>query len=301
MPTSPPTVTPLPTPVPQTSDPENFDTRADEFLGALPNWEDDLDALGENVYANAVEAHEDAVDAAASALAAAASETVSVGNTDYMATSTSSLTMAAGTKTVALAQAGKAFVATDQVVLVYRPDPEVRLIGTVDSVVGQTLTVTVSAEGVVGSGGPYANWLVVLQAFYVDGATAAELLAAASAYVAITPKALKDAQAAYALTDAATVTPDGLLGRNFTWTIGGNRTLGAIQNTYPNARGTITITQDATGSRVLAVNSAWKRQGGLGVLSIAAGAVDELLYEVKAVDGSGNATRIVYELIKAPR
>ncbi len=41
-----PSITPLPTPVPQTSDPANFDARADAFLAALPNFATELNALG---------------------------------------------------------------------------------------------------------------------------------------------------------------------------------------------------------------------------------------------------------------
>lgn len=132
------------------------------------------------------------------------------------------------------------------------------------------------------------------------GATTAQILAATSLTAAITPGGNKAALVPYALTDGATVTPNGLLGLDFTWPIGGNRTLGAITNTYPGARGTITCTQDATGNRILAVHSSWKRRGGLGVLSTTALAVDEIPYEVKAVDGSGTATRTLYDVIRDP-
>jgi hypothetical protein len=64
--TTPPSVTALPTP-PSTASPSNFDTRADAFLGALPTFQTETDALAANVYANAA-------DAAASATAAQSSE-----------------------------------------------------------------------------------------------------------------------------------------------------------------------------------------------------------------------------------
>lgn len=55
MPASPPTYTPLPTPVPQRSDPANFATRADLFLTALPTFGLQVNALAANAYANALE------------------------------------------------------------------------------------------------------------------------------------------------------------------------------------------------------------------------------------------------------
>ena len=128
-------------------------------------------------------------------------------------------------------------------------------------------------------------------------ASAPMILAASSLTAAFTPGGWKAALTPYALTDGPTVTPDGLNGLDFTWTIGGNRTLAAITNTYPGAAGSIEITQDATGNRILAVASAWKRST-LGVLSTPAGSVDELEYKVRAVDGSGVATRISYDILR---
>jgi len=77
--TTPPTIAALPTP-PQTSDPSNFDTRADAFMTALPTLVTETNAASANVYANAVDAaasataaNTDKLSAAASAAAAAAS------------------------------------------------------------------------------------------------------------------------------------------------------------------------------------------------------------------------------------
>jgi len=74
MATAPPTVTPLPDP-PSTSDPTNFDARADAFLDALPDFQTEMDALAENVFDNAELAEtaaSDAETAEAGALAAQA-------------------------------------------------------------------------------------------------------------------------------------------------------------------------------------------------------------------------------------
>jgi len=58
--TTPPTVDTLPTP-PSTSDPANFNTRADAFLGALLTWATQVGALATNVYNNAVDCYNNAV------------------------------------------------------------------------------------------------------------------------------------------------------------------------------------------------------------------------------------------------
>jgi hypothetical protein len=73
-PVTPPGYTPLPTPVPQRSDPVNFAARADAFLTALPDYQTELDAIGEAAYDNAVSAQTDASSALSSKNAAAASE-----------------------------------------------------------------------------------------------------------------------------------------------------------------------------------------------------------------------------------
>lgn len=49
---TPPAISPLPTP-PSSSDPANFDTRADAFLGALPGLQAEANALAQNLHANA--------------------------------------------------------------------------------------------------------------------------------------------------------------------------------------------------------------------------------------------------------
>ena len=49
---TPPVISPLPTP-PSSSDPANFDTRADAFLGALPGLQTEANALAQNLHANA--------------------------------------------------------------------------------------------------------------------------------------------------------------------------------------------------------------------------------------------------------
>ena len=90
-----------------------------------------------------------------------------------------------------------------------------------------------------------------------------------------------------ALTDAATIAVDLSLGNNFTVTLAGNRTLGAPTNVTAGQSGVIVVTQDGTGSRTLAYNSAYKFAGGTApTLTTTASAVDVLAYYVES------ATRI---------
>lgn len=97
----------------------------------------------------------------------------------------------------------------------------------------------------------------------------------------VTAKSIYDAAALVTLTDAATVAVDLAAGINFVLTLGGNRTLGAPTNAKPGASGVIVVKQDATGSRTLAYNTAWKFFGGAPTLSTAANAVDVISYVVE--------------------
>lgn len=294
MPVAPTPIPDIPTPVPSTSDPSNFDARADATLEALPGAVDGMNDAADNVYGNALE-----VFAKAAEIAAAAA--VAIDGAGAVGRSNTSLVVGAGTKPVTLLAAKPNLVVMNKrVVLLQIADPSIRMFGSITGVTSTTVfAVTVVSNGVNGSG-TYSAWMVIDAAFYAAAATPADILAATSDSVAVSPKGLKGALVPFALTDGSTVTPDGLNGLDFTWAIGGNRLLGAIVNTYPGARGRITITQDGTGSRALAVASAYRREGGLAALTTAAGAKDYLLYDVVGVDGGGTATEIIYDLIRSP-
>ena len=86
-----------------------------------------------------------------------------------------------------------------------------------------------------------------------------------------------------ALSDGATIAVDLSLGNNFTVTLAGNRTLGAPSNVTAGQSGVIVVTQDGTGSRTLAYNSAYKFAGGTApTLTTTASAVDVLAYYVES-------------------
>jgi|GEM_PF-4609567 len=89
--------------------------------------------------------------------------------------------------------------------------------------------------------------------------------------------------ATVALTDAATVALDLSLSNDFTLAIAGNRTLGNPTNRTVGQWFSITITQDATGSRTLAYDTYYKFPGGTApALSTTANAVDTLTFRVRS-------------------
>ncbi len=63
--------------------------------------------------------------------------------------------------------------------------------------------------------------------------------------------------AVISLTDASTIAIDASLGNHFKVTLGGNRTLGNPTNPLDGQRILIALSQDATGSRTLALGSSW--------------------------------------------
>lgn len=113
----------------------------------------------------------------------------------------------------------------------------------------------------------------------ISAATSAEAKAATNTAKPLTAAALHDYTTPQTLTDAATVAWDMALGINANVTLAGNRTLGAPTNIRAGSSGLLTITQDATGSRTLAYNAAWKFAGGTApVLSTTAAARDLLAW-----------------------
>lgn len=94
--TPPPTIDALPPP-PQTSDPANFDARADAYLGALPTHATQVNAASANVYANALEAKAQAVASEVSAADSAASAADAADSATLAANVTSAVLWVSGT------------------------------------------------------------------------------------------------------------------------------------------------------------------------------------------------------------
>tara|TARA_R110000796_G_scaffold233187_1_gene351672 strand:- start:1215 stop:1715 length:501 start_codon:yes stop_codon:yes gene_type:complete len=84
-----------------------------------------------------------------------------------------------------------------------------------------------------------------------------------------------------ALVDDVVIASDFNDNNFFSVTLAGNRTLGSPTNVVAGQTGSIFISQDATGSRVLAYNSIWKfSEGSVPDLTTAANAIDRLDYVV---------------------
>lgn len=71
-PTTPPAAGPTLSAPPSTSDPDNFDTKGDAFLGALPALQTEMNAAKNNVYANATGVYNNALEVAANTATVAA-------------------------------------------------------------------------------------------------------------------------------------------------------------------------------------------------------------------------------------
>ena len=84
-----------------------------------------------------------------------------------------------------------------------------------------------------------------------------------------------------ALTDGSTITIDMATACHHSVTLGGNRTFAAPSNQVVGQAGSISITQDGSGSRTAAFNAAFKFVGGTApTLSTAAAAVDRIDYVI---------------------
>lgn len=297
MPTAPTPIPNIPTPVPSTDDPGNFDDRADDTLVAMPPAIDGMNDAAENVYANAVEVFDKASEISAAAMVAADAA-------GLVGRSNSTLIVGAGNKDVALTGSKpNLLVVNKRVVLINPSDPSIKMFGSVLGSPAPTPTtarISVVTSGVFGSGS-YSSWTVMDAAFFGAAATKEELWAGTTDAAAASPKTIRDAKVWVPLADGATVTPDGLVGRNFLWTLGGNRALGAITNCSPNDTFLIEATQDGSGNRILAwASGVYVRAGGLPILSTAAGAKDYLQLRVITVDGSGTATRVLAQFVRGP-
>lgn len=94
------------------------------------------------------------------------------------------------------------------------------------------------------------------------------------------------------LTDGATVAVDMSGSSNFSLATTQNFTLSNPTGLTPGQKGIITITQDATGSRLITLDTNYDTAGGAGItLTTTASAVDVLKYEVIS------ATSVLVELI----
>lgn len=276
MPTEPTPIAELPEAPNRSMTDAEFVDKADAWVAAQPDFREQINDVAQTTYENAVEAEAFASDAegfkndaeTAGAAAAAAST--------LYATSVSSIALTASTKTVHTAETGRTFAVGHPVVLVCATDVDVRLYGDIATSDGSDdYTVSVASEGIVGTGGPYSNWIMIHQAFLPVGATAAEVRALLSSFVAITPKALADAML---FRDdgnvTGTYTPNLADGPNHKAVLVGNITLANMTNAKEGQAFYHRLKQDATGGRTISFGGGYKIAGGAPTPSTAANAVD---------------------------
>tara|TARA_B100000900_G_scaffold392156_1_gene387394 strand:- start:1301 stop:2239 length:939 start_codon:yes stop_codon:yes gene_type:complete len=121
--------------------------------------------------------------------------------------------------------------------------------------------------------------------FNVDGAVnlyfnASNKLSTAAGGISLTGGAAANITA---LSDGATITIDMATACHHSVTLGGNRTFAAPSNQVVGQSGSIFITQDGTGSRTAAFNSAFKFVGGSApTLTTGAGLTDRIDYIIKS-------------------
>ena len=140
-------ITALPTP-PSRTDAANFSARADAFLGALPTFGTEANAL-------AVEVNGYATNAAASAATA-------VNAPGTSATSTTSLAIGTGSKSLTV-QTGKAFVVGQWVTITSTATPTNWMHGQITAYTSGTGALVVNVA-MVGGSGTIASWTVALSA-----------------------------------------------------------------------------------------------------------------------------------------
>ena len=145
-------ITALPTP-PSRTDAANFSARADAFLGALPTFGSEANAL-------AVEVNGYATNAAASAATA-------VNAPGTSATSTTPLAISTGSKSLTV-QTGKAFVVGQWVTITSTATPTNWMHGQITAYTSGTGALVVNVA-MVGGSGTIAAWAVALSAPSVSG------------------------------------------------------------------------------------------------------------------------------------
>lgn len=170
------TITALPT-APSRADPANFRTRADAFMAALPTFATETNTVAGEVNTNATNAATSAStattqagtattqagNASASAAAAAASALTALNAPGTSATSTTSLSIGTGAKSLTI-QTGKSIVVGMTLVIARTSAPTTtRMSGVVTSYDSGTGALGVTVDSVTGSG-THTDWTVSLSA-----------------------------------------------------------------------------------------------------------------------------------------
>lgn len=269
MPTSPTLIDALPDAPNRSMSDEDFVEAADAWVAAQPDFRTQINSVATTTYNNAVEAEADAEAAEAAAAAAEGAQAGALGANTRTATSASSHSFTAGSKAFVMVETGRTFAHPMEVVAYRASDVSARMYGSTDSIAGQTLTASFTTEGIVGSGGPFTNWVIADAGFFQTGATPDEVRAMSSDLVGVTPGSIADALAEVTLTNSGTTiitSGDAAVDMskliNAAVTLAGNWTLPNPTNKTVGKSGRIRGAQDGTGGRTLAFGSEWKRRKG---------------------------------------
>lgn len=159
MPTSPPTIPTLPA-APSSTSPATFDAAADAHVAALPGFVSATNAVGSNVYANAVEAASSATTASTAASTATGAATTALNAPGTQATTATSITIATGSVALTLGQTGKAFAVGQWALIADTAAPSTRwLAGGITAFNSGTGAMTVNVAYISGSGSG-TSWAV---------------------------------------------------------------------------------------------------------------------------------------------
>lgn len=159
MATTPPSITPTPTPPPQRGDRATFSGRVDAFIMWLTTAVAQFAAVATNVYNNALEAFQSATTATQAAAAATQAATVAVNAPGTNGTSTTSLSISTGAKTLTIAQTGKGFAVGQTVSLGATASPSNKMDGNITAFNPDTGAMSVNVTNIIGSG-TFSSWVV---------------------------------------------------------------------------------------------------------------------------------------------
>jgi hypothetical protein len=261
------------------------------------------------------------------AASAAASAVTAANSPGTNATTTSSVTVSATSKTITLAQTGKAFAVGQRVNIASAANALNQVSGIITAYNSGTGSMTVNCDTTSGSG-TFTDGIVSLSAsagipssrtistsglatgggdlsanrtINVPAAGYADVWAGTDTSKALTSGAVMTAAAPVSLQYGASISTVGDANLDMSKfingevTLTGNTILPNPINLQSGDSGRIKIVQDSTGSRLLSSwGSFWHAEGGKPTLSTTPGAVDWLYYDVVS------STYIVASLVKAP-